>query len=127
MCSSDLLNALLLGESEARYLGIDVDRIKSGLVVLVAVAVGTAVALAGTIAFVGLVVPHMVRMITGPDHYRLLPTAALAGAVLLILADTLARTALAPNELPVGIVTALIGVPFFISLLRQRASYGFNS
>lgn len=120
------LNALLLGESEARHLGINVSRVKLGLILSVAVGVGTAVALAGTIAFVGLIVPHMVRMLTGPDHRRLLPASALAGAGLLVLADTAARLALAPTELPVGIVTALIGVPFFISLLRRRHHYGMQ-
>ena len=118
------LNALLLGESEARYLGINVELTKTLIIVLVAVGVGASVALAGTIAFVGLVVPHMVRLLIGPDHRYLLPASALAGALLLIVADTLARTLLAPTELPVGIVTACIGVPFFISLLRRRGAYG---
>jgi iron complex transport system permease protein len=121
------LNALLLGESEARHLGISVDRVKIALIVLVAIGVGTSVALAGTIAFVGLVVPHMVRLVIGPNHHGLLPATALAGAILLVLADTLARVALAPTELPVGVVTAIIGVPFFISLLRQRGQYGLQS
>jgi iron complex transport system permease protein len=123
---SSALNALLLGESEARHLGIDVARVKLALILCVAVAVGTSVAMAGTIAFVGLIVPHMVRMLTGPDHRRLLPAAALAGACLLVLADTAARIVLAPTELPVGVVTALIGVPFFISLLRRRHHYGMQ-
>ncbi len=120
------LNALLLGESEARYLGIDVELTKTLIVVLVAVGVGASVALAGTIAFVGLVVPHMVRLLIGPDHRFLLPASALAGALLLIVADMLARTLLAPTELPVGIVTACIGVPFFVSLLRRRAEFGMQ-
>jgi iron complex transport system permease protein len=123
---STALNALLLGESEARHLGIDVGWVKLGLIICVAIGVGTAVALAGTIAFVGLIVPHMVRMITGPDHRTLLPAAALAGACLLVLADTAARLVLAPTELPVGVVTALIGVPFFVSLLRKRHHYGMQ-
>ncbi len=118
------LNALLLGESEARYLGIDVAHTQRALVIIVAVGVGAAVALAGTIAFVGLVVPHIVRLLAGPDHRVLLPASALAGALLLVVADTLARVVLAPAELPVGIVTALVGVPFFLSLLRQRSRYG---
>ena len=121
------LNALLLGESEARHLGIRVERVKIALVFWVAVGVGTSVAMVGTIAFVGLVVPHMVRMITGPDHHQLLPASALAGALLLVLADTLARVLLAPTELPVGIITAIVGVPFFISLLRKRHQYGMQS
>lgn len=121
------LNALLLGESEARHLGIDVDRAKIALVVWVALGVGTSVALVGTIAFVGLVVPHIVRMLIGPDHHALLPASALAGAILLVIADTLSRVVLAPTELPVGIITALVGVPFFIALLRQRHHYGMQS
>ena len=118
------LNALLLGESEARHLGIDVDRVKWVLIVLVAIGVGACVALAGTIAFVGLVVPHIVRLLLGPDHRALLPACALAGACLMLLADTLARLVMAPAELPVGVITALVGVPFFISLLRRRHQYG---
>lgn len=117
------LNTLLLGESQARHLGIDVERLKTRLIVLVAAGVGTSVAMAGSIAFVGLVVPHMVRLWLGPDHRVLLPLSALGGAVLLLLADTFARTALAPTELPVGLITALLGAPFFISLLRRRRDY----
>ena len=124
---ANALNALLLGESEARHLGIDVERAKFALVTWVALGVGTSVALVGTIAFVGLVVPHIMRLLLGPDHRVLLPAAALAGAILLVAADTLARTVFAPTELPVGIVTAIVGVPFFISLLRQRHHYGMQS
>lgn len=124
---AESLNALLLGESEARHLGIPVDRVKIGLISWVAVGVGTSVAMVGTIAFVGLVVPHIVRMLAGPDHRHLLPTSALAGALLLVLADVLARTLVAPTELPVGVITAIIGVPFFISLLRSRHQYGMQS
>ncbi len=123
---SRALNALLLGESEARHLGIDVGRVKMALVIWVAVGVGTSVALVGTIAFVGLVVPHIVRMLIGPNHIYLLPAAALAGAILLMVADTLSRILIAPTELPVGIITAIIGVPFFISLLRNRHHYGMQ-
>ena len=120
------LNALLLGESEARHLGIDVDRVKIALIIWVAIGVGTSVAMVGTIAFVGLVVPHIVRMLIGPNHIFLLPASALAGAILLLIADTLSRTLIAPTELPVGIITAIIGVPFFISLLRNRHHYGMQ-
>ena len=120
------LNALLLGESEARHLGIDVDRVKLALIIWVAIGVGTSVAMVGTIAFVGLVVPHMMRMLIGPNHIYLLPASALAGAILLMLADTLSRIVIAPTELPVGIITAIIGVPFFISLLRNRHHYGMQ-
>ena len=118
------LNAMLLGESEARHLGVDVDRVKRQLILLVAVAVGTSVALAGTISFVGLVVPHLVRLITGPDHRWVLPLSACSGALLLLLADVGARTVIAPTELPVGVVTALIGAPLFIALLRRRHRLG---
>ncbi|ACE85022.1 FecCD family ABC transporter permease [Cellvibrio japonicus] len=114
------LNTLLLGESQARHLGIDVERLKTRLILLVAAGVGLSVALAGSIAFVGLVVPHMLRLWVGPDHRLLLPLSALGGASLLLLADTLARVAVAPTELPVGLVTALVGAPFFIYLLYQR-------
>ena len=124
---ANALNALLLGESEARHLGIDIPHIKQALVVWVAVGVGTSVALVGSIAFVGLVVPHLVRLLIGPNHRYLLPASALAGAILLVAADTLARVALSPTELPVGIITAIVGVPFFVSLLRQRHHYGMQS
>lgn len=117
------LNALLLGESQARYLGIDVNGLKKQLIVLVAAAVGVCVAMAGTIAFVGLVVPHIVRLLTGPDHRSLLPLSALAGALLLVLSDLLARVVLLPAELPVGLVTALLGAPYFIVLLSRRFLY----
>jgi iron complex transport system permease protein len=118
------LNALLLGESEAAHLGIRVDRLKRAVVAWVALGVGVSVALAGTIAFVGLVVPHLVRLAIGPDHRYLLPASALAGAGLLLAADTTGRLVAPPAELPVGILTALLGVPFFLVLLRQRRRYG---
>lgn len=118
------LNVLALGESEARHLGIDVETMKTRLILLVAAGVGVAVALAGSIAFIGLVVPHMVRLLIGPDHRYLLPLSALLGASLLLLADAVARLVLAPVELPVGILTAALGAPFFISLLRHRREFG---
>jgi iron complex transport system permease protein len=113
------LNALLLGESEARHLGFDVERLKRELVFWTALGVGAAVAAAGMIGFIGLVVPHLVRLLVGPDHRVLLPASALAGASLLLLADLVARLALAPAELPIGIITALIGAPFFLYLLLR--------
>ena len=116
------LNALLLGESEARHLGIDVERLKRLLIILTAVGVGSAVALAGVIAFIGLVVPHIVRLLIGPDHRFVIPASALAGAILLVLADSLARVIVAPAELPTGILTALLGAPVFFSLLVQQRS-----
>lgn len=111
------LNALLLGESEARHLGVDVERLKRELVLCTALGVGSAVAAAGLIGFVGLVVPHWVRLLAGPDHRVLLPASLLAGGALLLFADLVARLALAPAELPIGIVTAFIGAPFFLFLL----------
>lgn len=118
------LDAMLLGESEARHLGVDVQRIKWSLVVIVAFAVASSVALAGVIGFVGLVVPHMLRMLIGPGHRRLLPYSALAGGLLLVAADIVARIVLSPAEMPVGVITALLGAPLFIILLRQRRDYG---
>ena len=117
---SKSLNALLLGESEARHLGIDVQRVKKKLILLTTLGIGTAVAVAGMIGFVGLVVPHMVRLLIGPDHRWLLPVSALAGGILLLIADTLARVIIAPVELPTGILTAILGAPFFIMLLIQQ-------
>lgn len=114
------LNALLLGESEARHLGIDVEGLKRELVFCTALGVGAAVAAAGLIGFIGLVVPHLVRLVAGPDHRVLLPASLLAGGTLLLFADLVARLALAPAELPIGIVTAFIGAPFFLFLLVRR-------
>ncbi len=114
------LNVLLLGESEARHLGVAVDRLKWQLITWTALGVGVAVAMAGIIGFVGLVVPHLVRLLIGPDHRWLMPASALLGAVLLVLADTLARTLVAPAEIPIGIITAVLGAPFFIALLLQQ-------
>lgn len=113
------LNALLLGEAEAGHLGIDVEKLKRRLTFLVVLAAATAVALAGIIAFIGLIVPHLIRLWAGPDHRTLLPASALLGALLLILADTAARTVLAPTELPIGILTALVGGPLFLALLLR--------
>ena len=113
------LNALLLGESEAGHLGINVEGLKRELVLCTALGVGAAVAAAGMISFVGLVVPHLVRLLAGPDHRVLLPASVLAGATLLLFADLIARLALAPAELPIGIVTAFLGAPFFLYLLLR--------
>lgn len=114
------LNAVLLGESEAGHLGFRVNRDKILLIAAVAAAMGLSVALAGAIAFVGLVVPHIVRLYAGSEHSRLLPRAALLGALVLVLADLIARLAMAPAEIPIGIVTALLGVPYFLFLLRRH-------
>ncbi len=114
------LNALLLGESEASHLGVPVQKLKRQLILLSAVGVGVTVSICGAIGFIGLVIPHLGRMLAGPDHRTLLPISALLGALLLTCADMIARVLLAPAELPVGIVTALIGAPFFIYLLFQQ-------
>ena len=114
------LNALLLGEAEAGHLGITLQRVKTRLILATASGVGAAVALAGGIGFIGLVVPHLVRQCLGPDHRWLLPGSALLGAALLLLADLGARLIAIPAELPVGVVTAALGAPVFLHLLRSR-------
>ncbi|MDO6512604.1 MULTISPECIES: iron ABC transporter permease [unclassified Neptuniibacter] len=114
------LNALLLGEPEARHLGIDVEQLKLQMIILTAIGVGVAVSCSGIIGFVGLVVPHLVRLATGPNHHFLLPLSALLGAVLLMGSDLLARLVVQPAELPVGLVTVLLGAPFFLILLIQQ-------
>lgn len=116
------LDAFTFGDTAAASLGVDVDRTRWTLLTLVALLVGALVAVSGAIGFVGLVLPHAVRSVTGPGHRRLLPVVTLAGATLLVWADTAARTLFAPRELPVGIVTALLGVPVFVALLRRRGS-----
>jgi len=120
------LNAFALGEEGAAYLGIDVERDKLLVLVLGSLLTAAAVSISGLVGFVGLVVPHAVRLVLGPDHRLLLPAAALFGGAFLILADLLARTMLAPREIPLGILTAFIGAPFFIYLLRRtRREYAF--
>lgn len=117
------LNALTLGEAAAGHLGIPVQRLKSVAILTVAGATGAAVAVSGGIGFVGIVVPHLLRISIGPDHKYLLPCAALLGAALLIGADMIARVIVAPAELPIGIVTATLGGPFFLwILLRNRGT-----
>ncbi|WOJ96197.1 iron ABC transporter permease [Congregibacter brevis] len=118
----NVLNAFLLGEAEAGHLGYDTARSKALMTSLIAAGMGVTVALAGAIAFVGLVVPHMVRLYSGPEHKALLPRCTLLGALVLVLADLLSRTLLAPGEIPLGIITALLGVPFFLILLRRYQS-----
>jgi iron complex transport system permease protein len=113
------LNALLLGENEASFLGVPVEALKRGLLAMTCIAVGSAVAFTGLIGFVGLVVPHLIRMIAGPHHRWLVPCSALLGGALLTLADWGARTVAAPVELPIGLVTALLGAPFFLVLLMR--------
>ena len=116
------LNAITLGEAAAFHMGVPVQRLKNVAIVGVAAATGASVAVSGGIGFVGIVVPHILRMAIGPDHRFLLPAAALLGGSLLIFADVLARTLVAPAELPIGIITAAVGGPFFLwILLRQRS------
>jgi iron complex transport system permease protein len=111
------LDLLTLGETEAFHLGVAVERLKWLLIVLVAAAAGTAVSVSGVVGFVGIIIPHLLRLVIGPGHRLLLPASACGGALLLLVADTFARTSAAPAELPIGIVTALIGAPFFLLLL----------
>ena len=118
------LNAMLLGEGEALHLGINTERVKKLVIVLAAFVVGAAVAVSGVIGFVGLVVPHLLRLAVGPDHRVLIPGSALLGGALLLGADLLSRTIVAPAELPLGIVTALLGAPFFLWLLLRDRKRG---
>ncbi len=114
------LNAMLLGEAEAGHLGFEIQYLKLKLIILVAMTVGAAVSLSGIIGFVGLMVPHLIRIAVGPDHRFLLPASAILGAIVLLLADLLARTLVTPAELPIGIITAILGGPFFLWLLNKR-------
>jgi iron complex transport system permease protein len=116
------LDLLVLGEAEAFHMGVSVERLKFTLIVLVAGAAGAAVSVSGVIGFVGIVVPHLLRLIIGPGHRLLLPASAAGGAILLVTADTFARTIAAPAEVPIGIVTAILGAPFFLLLLLKQRS-----
>lgn len=113
------LNAILLGEKEAAYLGFKVEQVKQRVVILAALVVGACISVTGLIGFVGLVIPHLLRLIWGTDYRGLLVYSALLGGTFLVLADNLARTIVAPAELPIGILTALIGAPFFVWLLLR--------
>ena len=119
---STRLNLLTAGEDTAARLGVDVTRTKLVLLVVVSMMIGTVVAFSGLIGFVGLVVPHLARMAFGSDHRLLIPTAALGGASFLVVADTAARTLISPSELPVGVISAFVGAPFFLFLLRTKDS-----
>ena len=120
------LNTLALGEEYATHLGLSVQRIRIAVIVLGSILTAAAVSLGGLISFAGLIIPHMLRMVLGPDHVRLLPATAMAGALFLLVADTVARTAIAPAELPVGVLTAFIGGPFFLYLLRKTKQEGMS-
>ncbi len=115
------LNTLAMGEETALYLGTRVERVKLAAYVIASLLVAAAVAVSGVVGFVGLVVPHAIRLVWGSDHQLLLPASTLAGGGFLLVADTVARTAAAPAELPVGVITALIGVPIFVVLLIRKA------
>lgn len=120
------LNVITLGEEPAAHLGLNVERNKTLFLLLASLMTGATVAACGLIGFVGLIVPHSVRLAIGPDHRRLVPASALAGAAFLVMADSFARTVMAPTEIPIGVVTALLGGPFFFILLRRkkRSSWG---
>jgi iron complex transport system permease protein len=117
LLSTRELDLMLLGDERAGHLGLSVERFKLVMLAAASLLTAAAVAVAGLIGFVGLMVPHMVRLVLGPDHRRLLPASLLTGAIVLVLADLIARTIIAPIEIPVGIVTAVLGGPFFIWLL----------
>ena len=117
--SSDL-NLILTGEQEAQHLGVNVHRVKLVVYVAASVLTGLAVSVSGAIGYVGLLVPHVMRMLFGTDYRLLVPTSAIGGAIIILAADTLARTVIAPTELPVGAMTALAGAPVFIYLMRRR-------
>ncbi len=111
---------LLTGEQEAAHLGVNITRVKLVVYVAASVLTGLAVSVSGAIGYVGLLVPHAMRLLFGSDYRLLIPTSALGGAIAIVLADTLARTVVAPTELPVGAMTAMTGAPVFIYLLRRR-------
>ena len=113
------LNAFAVGEDNARHIGVDVRRTKLVVLISVSVLIGVCVSIGGTISFVGLVTPHMVRMIVGPNHKRLMPASAFGGAVFLLLADLIARIALNPRELPIGVVTSLVGAVVFVGIFYK--------
>ena len=120
------LNSLLLGEAEAIHLGYNVQSLKIQLIIWTSLAVGVTVAFTGGIGFIGLVAPHLIRLMLGPDHRILFPASALCGACLLLIADTLARTIASPVEIPIGIITAALGSPFFLALLFKARNKGFS-
>jgi iron complex transport system permease protein len=114
------LNLMTIGEDHASSLGVDTQRVILVLMVATSLVVGAAVSVSGVIGFVGLIIPHMIRLMVGPDHRILMPASILAGASFLMVTDALARVVVAPGELPVGIITAILGAPFFLYLLRRR-------
>ena len=119
------LNVLLLGEETAQQTGVDVEQVKRIVLSASALLAAAAVSVSGIIGFVGLIIPHLMRLITGPDHRKLIPLSALSGALLMILADLVARTAIAPSEIPIGIITSVLGCPFFLFLIARRNTISF--
>lgn len=122
---SNSLNAMLMGENTASVLGIDVKRVKNIIIVVSALLTGSVVAVSGSIGFVGLIIPHVVRSFVGSNHIKVIPVAVLVGAIFLVWADVLARVIVAPSDLPIGIITALCGAPFFIWLVKKN-NYSFG-
>jgi iron complex transport system permease protein len=111
---------MLLGEEQAQQLGVEAEKLKKIMLVFASLITATAVSFSGIIGFVGLIIPHITRILVGADHRFLIPASALTGMIVLILSDTAARTVIQPTELPVGVITALFGGPFFLYLLRKR-------
>jgi iron complex transport system permease protein len=125
LLSGHVLNVLQFGEEQANQLGLSVERAKAFVIVTASLTTAVAVAFSGVIGFIGLIVPHMVRIVWGADYRRLIPLSIIAGASVLLIADMLARILMAPQTLPVGIVTALAGTPFFLWILRRAKSEVF--
>jgi len=125
LLSGHALNLLQFGDEQAQQLGLNVTRVKTVILVAASLSAAAAVAFSGIIGFIGLVVPHIIRMWTGPDHRRLVPLSILAGGTALLASDVLARVLLAPQEIPVGIITALAGAPFFLWVLRRSKNQGY--
>ena len=119
LCHARELNAFAVGEDNARHIGVNVKRVKLVIMITVSILIGVCVSIGGTIAFVGLVTPHMVRMITGPNHKRILPASLFGGATFLMLADLAARILFNPRELPIGVVTSFVGALLFVNIFYQ--------
>jgi iron complex transport system permease protein len=118
------LNIMSLGEESAHYMGVDVEKLKYIVLVICSLIVGAVVSTGGTIGFLGLVAPHIVRLIWGSDNRKLIPYSAIMGAAILMLSDTLGRVLIQPSEIPVGVMTSIMGGPFFVFLLRRQKSKG---
>jgi iron complex transport system permease protein len=119
------LNIISMGDERAAQLGVQTEKVKKTLLVFASIIAALAVSVSGIIGFVGLITPHILRLIVGPDHKILFPTSALAGGIVLLASDTLARTVLMPREIPVGIITSIVGVPFFLYLLVKSRKQVF--